>query len=315
MRISGITFAKDWTTDLPDNGEFVLILRHGSDKTNHEKVEDLAGYHPNLKVDSATFFTNLWPLRGYAAPDKSHNKLNSGAVHQRAVDSIPGTKAQENKNETGKVAFREVGWIGLGYKRNANAGNQNGGTPGYANGALLSSETTSDTKTADIPPVIISEIMYATGDRGTLPQWIELRNTSQTNGVNLDGWRITIVNHDQDYNADGDLVTYPGDLVKNYNISGKIPPGQTFLVVAHSGTDNTNLPSERIVAIANRRGDVIMGQYGFEITLKTKGKDNKDSNRQVVDQVGNLAAGTDDRVRGNPSVLRGPSLDVTSGYD
>ena len=53
--------AKDWTTDLPANGEFVLILRHGADKTNHEKVEDIAGYHPNLKVDSATFFTNLWP--------------------------------------------------------------------------------------------------------------------------------------------------------------------------------------------------------------------------------------------------------------
>ena len=300
--------ADDWNTDLPDNGEFVLILRHGADKTNHEKVEDLAGYHPNLKVETASFFSNLWPLRGYPAPNLSNNKIAAGQVDRRDKPDIPGTKTQDG-NKIDKVAFRSDnnGWTGVGYKRNAKAGAQNGGTPGYPNNALLSNETQ-----AGADPVIISEIMYATGDRGNLPQWIELRNTSQTNGVNLDGWRVTIVNHDQDIGEDGGMVTYAGDLVKSYNISGKIPPGQTFLVVAHSGTDNTNLPSERIAAIAKRRGDVILSQYGFEITVEAKEKDGK---RKEADTVGNLAdvAEEDARVRGNPQSYADPAWMLPAG--
>ena len=302
--------ADDWTINLPDNGEFVLILRHGADKTNHEKVQDVAGYHPNLKVDRADFFSNLWPLRGFPAPGASgwtQNKLGAGTVHRRQHDGIAGTKRSrtDRGNNADDGAFRDVGWTGIGYKRNADAGAKNGGTPGYPNNALQSNETE-----ASGDPVIISEIMYATGDRGNMPQWIELRNTSQTVGVNLDGWRVTIVNHDLD-NADG--TTYPDDLVKQYNINGKIPPGQTFLITAHSGTDNTNLPSERIVSIRNRRGELILSQYGFEITLETKGKDNNDANRKEADKVGNLAAGADARVRGNPQSYAEPAWMLPAG--
>ena len=302
--------ADDWTINLPDNGEFVLILRHGADKTNHEKVQDVAGYHPNLKVDRADFFSNLWPLRGFPAPGASgwtQNKLGAGTVHRRQHDGIAGTKRSrtDRGNNADDGAFRDVGWTGIGYKRNADAGAKNGGTPGYPNNALQSNETE-----ASGDPVIISEIMYATGDRGNMPQWIELRNTSQTVGVNLDGWRVTIVNHDLD-NADG--TTYPDDLVKQYNINGKIPPGQTFLITAHSGTDNTNLPSERIVSIRNRRGELILSQYGFEITLETKGKDNNDANRKEADKVGNLAAGADARVRGNPQSYATPAWMLPAG--
>ena len=298
--------ATDWTTDLPDSGEFVLILRHGADKTNHEKVQDIAGYHPNLKVDRANFFSNLWPLRGYPAPDIALNKIEVNKVHRRQKDNIAGTRTADKKDNADHVALRDVGWTGIGYKRNADAGAPNGGTPGYPNNALASNETE-----ASGDPVIISEIMYATGDRGNIPQWIELRNTSQTVGVNLDGWRITIVNHDQD---DAAGTTYPGDLVKSYNINGKIPPGQTFLIVAHSGTDNTNLPSERIVPIRTRRGDLILSQYGFEITLETKGKDNNDANRKEADKIGNLAAATEGaRVRGNPQSYETPAWMLPAG--
>ena len=292
--------ADDWTTDLPDNGEFVLILRHGADKTNHEKVEDIAGYHPNLKVDDANTFTNLWPLLGYAAPNIALNKIDSGKVHRRQKDNIPGTKTADKADNADHVALRDEGWKGVGYKRNADAGDQNGGTPGYPNNAVLSNETQ-----AGADPVIISEVMYATGDRGNIPQWIELRNTSQTAGVNLDGWRVTIVNHDQD--IDGD---YAGDLNKSYNINGKIPPGQTFLVVAHSGTDNTNLPSERIVSIAKRRGDLILSQYGFEITVETKEKDGK---RGLADQIGNLVDLPTGRVRVNYQSYEEPAWMLPAG--
>lgn len=297
--------ADDWTEDLPDNGEFVLILRNHKDKTNHENVVDIAGWHPNLKVDRANFFSGLWPLRGYAAPVSNKNAIVSGAVHRRQHAGIVGTGTTHNDKKDDQVALRDVGWTGIGYKRNADAGAQNGGTPGYPNNALQSNETE-----ASGDPVIISEIMYATGDRGNMPQWIELRNTSQTVGVNLDGWRVTIVNHDLN-NADG--TTYPDDLVKQYNINGKIPPGQTFLITAHSGTDNTNLPSERIVSIRNRRGELILSQYGFEITLETKGKDNKDANRKEADKVGNLAAGADARVRGNPQSYAEPAWMLPAG--
>ena len=296
--------ADDWNTDLPDNGEFVLILRHGNDKTNHEKIQDIAGYHPNLKVETASFFSNLWPLRGYPAPNIALNKIEDGAVHRRQKDGIAGTRTTDKKDNADHVALRDVGWTGIGYKRNANAGAQNGGTPGYPNGALQSNETQ-----AGADPVIISEIMYSTGERGNITQWIELRNTSQTVGVNLDGWRVRIVNHDQD-NAAGDK--FPEDLVKDYGINGKIPPGQTFLIVAHSGTDNTNLPSERIEAIRRRRGDVILSQYGFEITLETKEKDGK---RKEADKVGNLAASTDARVRGNPQSYEDPEWSLPLGMN
>ena len=179
--------ADDWNTDLPDNGEFVLILRHNQDRTNHERVEDLAGYHPNLKKETADFFTNLWPLIGYPAPNLTNNKIAAGQIDRRAFDDIPGTRTKDG-NKVDKVAFRSDnnGWTGVGYKRNANAGAQNGGTPGYPNNALTSAETLA----GDANPVVISEIMYATGERGNLPQWVELRNTSKTSGINLDGWQL-----------------------------------------------------------------------------------------------------------------------------
>ena len=296
--------ADEWDTDLPDNGNFVLILRNGNDKMNHEKIQDIAGYHPDLKVDRADFFSGLWPLIGYSAPNLSNNKIEAGQVAKRVYDDIPGTRTKDG-NKIDKVAFRHDnnGWTGIGYKRNADAGAKNGGTPGYPNNALQSNETQ-----AGADPVIISEIMYATGDRGNIPQWIELRNMSQTVGVNLDGWQITIVNHDQD-SADA-TDAYPGDLVKSYNINGKIPPGQTFLITAHSGTDNTNLPSERIVALNNRRGELILSKYGFEVTLESK---EKGGSRKLADQVGNLAAGADARRRGNPQSYATPDWMLPAG--
>ena len=303
--------ADEWDTDLPDNGEFVLILRHGSDKTNHEKVEDIAGYHPNLKVDSADFFTNLWPLRGYPAPVSNKNAIVSGAVHRRQHASVVGTGTTHGDKKDDQVALRDVGWTGVGYKRNADADAQNGGTPGYPNNTLLSNETTSGTAAADVPPVIISEIMYATGNRGNMPQWIELQNTSLNRGINMDGWRLTIVNHDTDDGTDD----YLGDLNKSYDINGKISPGETFLIVAHSGTNNTNLPPERIKSLSNKRGQVIMSQYGFEIILETRGKDGNNNNRQAVDVAGNLVDLPTGRVRTNYQSYEDPVWMLPAGAD
>ena len=153
--------------------------------------------------------------------------------------------------------------------------------------------------------------MYATGSRANIPQWIELYNPSKTVGINLDGWRVTIINHDQDVGGE----TYTGDLNKDYGISGKIPPGQTFLLVAYPGRNESKLPSERIDSLRDKRGELIMSQYGFEITLLTYGKDNKDANRKVVDTVGNLAAvaAGAGRVRRNPQSYEDPAWTLPAG--
>jgi len=297
-----------WDTDLPDNGEFVLILRHNKDRSNHERVEDIAGYHPNLKVDSANAFTNLWPLRGYPAPASNKNAIVAGAVHGRQHDRVDGTGTIHGAKRDDQVALRDHGWTGIGYKRNTPPSAQHGGTPGYPNNALLSNETQ-----AGADPVVISEIMYSTGDRGNLPQWIELRNTSQTAGVNLHEWRLTIVNHDQ--NSADPMDTYPHALVKHYGLTGTIPPGQTYLIASHSSTDNTNLPKDRIKVLGNRRGDLIMSQYGFEITLLSRGKGGNDANRKVADKVGNLAAETGTRVRNTPQSYADPTWMLPAGIN
>ncbi len=296
--------ADDWTTDLPDHGEFVLILRHG-DQTNAAEVEDLAGYHPNLKVDRADFFSNLWPLIGYPAANLSENKIAAGLIHRRVFDDIPGTLTTHG-NRVDEVAFSGYnnGWTGIGYKRNAMVCAQNGGTPGYPNNALQSNETQ-----AGAGPVIISEIMYATGNRVNLPQWIELRNTSQSVGVNLDGWRISIVNHHKD--AEGQK--YAGDLVQRYNLTGKLPPGQTSLIVAYAGRDHTNLPSQRILKLRDRRGR-LLNPYGFQITLETKGQDDVDANRKMADSVGNLSRlAANGRLPKNPESYETPAWMLPAG--
>ena len=108
---------------LPNNGEFVLILRSGLDKEGKaDKLIDIAGYDTDLAVDEAGIFTGLWPLVNFAAPDKPNNALKSGIVQRRQFADIDGTKSKD-KDQNDKTAFRDDdnGWTGIGYKRNADA--------------------------------------------------------------------------------------------------------------------------------------------------------------------------------------------------
>ena len=64
---------------LPDSGDFVLVLRHpeAADKAGtakakqgtHERVVDIAGYHPDLAEAGAPRYTNLWPFYVFAASE------------------------------------------------------------------------------------------------------------------------------------------------------------------------------------------------------------------------------------------------------
>ncbi len=271
---------------LPNDGEFVLILRtraHGDDVGKDTNIWDIAGYSTKLKVDAATAgFTNLWPLKGGVnSATITRNKLEKGKVHRRQHENVWGTWSDNGKDDhDDRGAFRDIGWTGVGYKRNASAGGENGGTPGYNHGDSQGAGT------AATDAVIISEVMYD-ADRN-LPQWIELQNMSQTVGVNVDGWRLFVSNYA--YEADGTTEYADAALSYNIDIKGRIPPGQTYLIVSNGSRHNTQLPGGRIHNLRKGRGPTMLNPNGFYLTLKANAGDlNKPQDHQLADAVGNLA--------------------------
>ena len=269
---------------LPNDGEFVLILRtraHADDVGKDTNIWDIAGYSTKLKVDATTAdFTNLWPLKGSVNEAKiTRNKLEKGKVHRRQHENVWGTWSDNGKDDhDDRGAFRDIGWTGIGYKRNAPAGAENGGTPGYNHGA---SQGAGDAATS---AVIISEIMY--DPSRNLSQWIELQNTSQTVGVNVDGWRLFVVNHGEKVNGDD---YEDAALSYNIDIKGRIPPGQTYLIVSNGSRHNTQLPDGRIHNLRKGRGAKMLNPNGFYLTLKANAGDlNKPQDHQLADTVGNL---------------------------
>ena len=264
---------------LPNNGEFVLILRNGLDKEGKaEKLIDIAGYDTNLSVNSATAFTDLWPLSNYPKADVPLNKLEANKVHRRQHAGIDGTRTTDKKDNADHGAFRDVGWTSIGYKRNASPSAAHGGTPGYPNGALQSE---GDNITG---PVVISEIMF--DHSRNYPQWIELYNPSKMHGANIDNWSIFIVNHND--NADG--TEYEGKLSERIDLDGKIPPGQTYLIVSRRASNNAQLPAARTHNANKKRSETMLNSYGFQVTLKAKTNEGDANKHQTVDMVGNLGA-------------------------
>ena len=267
--------ALDDDAGLPNDGEFVLVLRsraHGGDVGKDTNIIDIAGYHKALTVPAEqTGFTNLWPLKGgvrHANRDK--NKFEVDKVHRRQKDNIWGTNSTTNDaggNHVDHTAFRDVGWTGTGYKRNAASGDANGGTPGYDNGVQKSADA------AALDPIVISEIMFDSSRN--LPQWIEIQNTSNTVGVNLTNWAVDIINHGED-SAGAEFKDAPlSTRIKIWEKDSpdgafQVPPGQTVLIVSNAGRDETNLPAGRIINLRLGRGNKLLNPNGFSITLIAK---------------------------------------------
>ena len=271
-------YVADWKDELPDGKEFVLILRSNKDKENHETVMDIAGFVKDLGVHTPSFDSNQWPLIGHGAPASDKNKFVEDTVQRRQHTGILGTGTTHGDKKDGQVAYVDATWTGIGYKRNATVTDVHGGTPGYPNNALRG-----DNDADAIAAVVISEVMAVAGDR-SLPEWIELQNMSDSIGVNLNNWRLSIVNHNED-GADGEFA---GKLTHtiDFDSDDKIPPGQNFLVAARRGRNDTNLPNERIKSPDPilKRGDRMLNPYGFQIELEAK----KDDDYFYVDEVGNL---------------------------
>ena len=308
---------------LPNDGKFILIVRKPDNlenksedkkgpaelgKNDIDKIVDVAGWSDNVGktgYPNSVSNTGVWPLHNFKSPFTNRNAFYEEKVHRRQYvttnDGRVGVGAHENKNQDDRAAFRDVGWTGVGYRRQAAVSSANGGTPGYDNGALRSkgSDVTSS--------VYISEIMYADASGGTLPQWIELRNTSKTAGANLHNWRLTIVNHDSTDDAGG---LWNGTVEATILLRDlKIKPNSSVLITSRKGPrsevylSNSDIfvlyPVHRDAFGMKVPGDDVINGYGFRILLQANAHDTgKRHEWQFVDEVGNLAAPMDDR-RGN----------------
>ncbi len=288
---------------LPDDGNFILLLRNAHDKTDagDAHVIDVVGWGD--KLADASIHTQLWPLKVFGAPD-ARNKLEVETVHRRQHHLDPDQTAHGDKKDE-HMALGNAGYTGVGYKRHAQRIAAHGGTPGY--------EDTRKNLVADITAtgvLTISEIMYAQGD-GEYPQWIEIYNSSATQSVNLHseaGWRLVIENFD-----DGEIPieTLSGTLnFKNSDVQ-TILPQQTVLVTSTRARSSGSaffdtrviFPATRVFsAWDDQRGeltrqpdkgghptDPILSEQGFYIEL-IDGKGN------FSDGVGNLVKSPNRRV-------------------
>ncbi len=279
--------------NLQDDGKFALILRNAHDK--EEKAENLidvvATHQGAFKDDSIG--TRLWPLKVTGLPDG--NVIDGGDENFAA-----GKVYQRNSgNGRGEKHLAVAVYTGIGYDVKAAKGSANYGTPGYANDAAKANEAG---LTEGV--VTISEIMVDVGDaalRRNLPQWIELHNSSDTEGVNLEGWKLYIENAAQE---NGALET--NTLSATVTLTQKfILPNQTVLIASRSGDvyDPNHFPPHRVIKLwttkahrdaleMTRSTDPVLSSRGFSIILE-----DKDGNE--IDTVGNL--GGNRRTRDEPA--------------
>ena len=117
----------DATLDLPSDGKFLLVLRNGNDRTNHEKIVDIAGNQ--LIADTGT---EVSPLQGWEAPsgDNFDKSVISEDIASRDMSwARKGSRAERfYKDDWEKVGAKG----GLGYDSDVDVSIAPG-TPGYAN--------------------------------------------------------------------------------------------------------------------------------------------------------------------------------------
>jgi len=281
--------------DLPNDGNFLLVLRN-----KDGVILDVAGHLAGLNDDDP--YTTLWPLKANVGRISAKNKLAGGNVYKRAR-AIQGYSS--NKDNGDEPAFEGAGFSGIGYDRQVSAANkEHHGTPGYPNGAQIGAgaEATGN--------VIISEIMYGDGSANP-PQWIEIHNMSDTNGVDLHNWRLYIINHSE--NADGSA--FAGKILDEVWLRNvKIPPNQTALVVTRSAPRHTtNLPSHRILNL--RYDKPLLSSKGFSLKLEANSHEGDLAKRQAGNEAGNLAAADANNRRADHQAFMEPRWALPAGTD
>ena len=249
----------------------------------------------------------MWPLKSFEAPNIAFNKFDTDTVHYRqhvsGAANASGVGTSHKDKKEGQVAFRGTPYTGVGYKRLSEISDAHGGTPGYPNAEHSYQASGGNVKSS----VYISEIMYADNKAGVLPQWIELRNTSKSVGVDLHNVRLTITNHAD--TADGAWKGRGAGSVLLHNM--RIKPNSAVLIASRRAVQRldvstVHMPSSDIYIMWNQNkgafgmttvNDDVINPYGFKITLHAKGNEGSDK-WELIDVVSNLdSAAKDSRGR------------------
>ena len=265
----------DAALSLPDDGKFLLILRNAKEKRGlNEAFVDVAGGGGSgtdafIREQTGLYDTHVWPLQVLESPGSdTEDSLSAGKVWLRAKADIVGYH---------KDAWAEAAFSGLGYDRKVSKSAETAGTPGYPNGAV---------KTEPATPkgaITMSEVMFDSAG-GTLPQWIELYNTSKTEALNLNRWELEIQNQKSE-----DLVGRP---VVTLTLQEKvIQPNQTLLIVTGNARASSAdvFPPDRVYNLIELHEknlriktprDTFLSVEGFYLKLT-------DSSGALVDEIGN----------------------------
>ncbi len=260
---------------LPDDGKFLLILRNAKEKRGlNEAFVDVAGGGGSgtdafIREQTGLYDTHVWPLQVLESPGSdTEDSLSAGKVWLRAKADIVGYH---------KDAWAEAAFSGLGYDRKVSKSAETAGTPGYPNGAV---------KTQPATPkgaITMSEVMFDSAG-GTLPQWIELYNTSKTEALNLNRWELEIQNRKSE-----DLVGRP---IVTLTLQEKlIQPNQTLLIVTGNARASSAdvFPADRVYNLIELHEknlriktprDTFLSAEGFYLKLT-------DTNGHLVDEIGN----------------------------
>ena len=261
---------------LPDDGQFLLILRKAKEKRGlNEAFVDVAGGGGSgtdafVREQEGDYDTYVWPLQVLEAPGSAtEDALSAGKVWLRAKADIVGYH---------RDAWAEAAFTGVGYDRMVSKSAETAGTPGYPNGAVKTEAPTPR------GAITISEVMFDSAG-GTLPQWIELYNASKTDALNLNRWELEIQNV-----ADSeDLVGRP---VVRLTLQEKvIQPNQTLLIVTGNARASSAdvYPEDRVYNLLElhdknlrikKPSDTFLSATGFYLRLT-------DRNEHLVDEVGN----------------------------
>ena len=268
-------------------GESLLILRNNHEDKHLKTAAHVVDITGGKSLQNAAKTSLVWPIVRAGAP---HDKVIDGA---KVFDDAKVYK-RDKAGGFDEASWSKAGFTGIGYKRKASMDDAHGGTPGYDNGAAKVYDKKSTDTAYMMPPVTISEIMYHSARNA--PQWIELYNSSMTEGVQLEDWQLKLENMDD----------VPMRRTVTVKLANKIiPPNQTVLIVAfHSSRTSSSdgFPDDREIDLwtdglkepdkleietgTSRTMFYFLSSEAFKITLMDKAG-------VEVDTAGNYVAGAD----------------------
>ena len=230
-----------------DNGRggYRWAIQFNYDNSGEQK--DTRGLWGDWKVIDRVSSVN-WKMPGQSGNTSQNQPLISmyRTINYETGDVPDGTLASSWQASTGRVNLLPPRY----------------GTPGAEHGI------------DDREKITISEIMIAS-NKGSMPQWIELHNRSNTHAVNLKGWTLEIQNRrTKDFNLNVELTLG----------RGSIGPQETLLIVSKEGRPSNTFSKGQIYNLSTLHPnlqDIVLSEEGFYIKLSN-------ATGKLIDEVGNL---------------------------